>query len=230
MTLEPQPHTPPTTELELLERARRLCGRSVDWLREACQGAAGEGTPPHKGIVGQLVERWVGASGQGHGVPDLPGLGVEIKTLPVSATGHPRESTWVTAAPTGAEVPTGWAGSAVQRKLARVLWVPVRAAAGVPPGARVFGAPFLWSPDASEETVLRADWEELSELLRLGDDGAFDARRGVALQLRPKARDSRQSRWMLDARGDWVMANPRGFYLRASFTRRILETRFALGG
>lgn len=179
-------------------------------------------------MVGQLVEAWTCASGQGHGVPDFPRLGIELKTLPVKPSGRPSESTWVTAAPTGGDVPRTWEASPVRSKLARVLWVPVRVDPGASLGDRVFGMPFLWSPDAAQEATLREDWDELSELLRLGSDGVFDARRGTALQLRPKARDSRQSRWRLDERGDWVLSNPRGFYLRASFTHRILEARFAM--
>ncbi|MEZ4265842.1 MAG: MutH/Sau3AI family endonuclease [Myxococcota bacterium] len=222
------PTTPPHAEEVLLARAQRIAGRSVRWLRDACQGSDGQLRTRHKGMVGQLVEAWTCASGQGHGVPDFPALGIELKTLPVNPNGRPRESTWVTAAPTGAEVPATWEASPVCRKLTRVLWVPVRVEPGAAAGERVFGMPFLWSPDAAQEATLREDWDELGELLRLGSDEVFDARRGKALQLRPKARDSRVSRWRLDERGDWVLSNPRGFYLRASFTRAILQAKFAM--
>lgn len=222
------PRSPPAAEEVLLARAQRIAGRSVRWLREACQGEATTRPTAHKGMVGQLVEAWTSASGHGHGVPDFPGLGIELKTLPVKPDGRPRESTWVTAAPTGGDVPASWEASPVRSKLARVLWVPVRVEPGASLDDRVFGMPFLWSPSAAEEATLRDDWDELAELLRLGSDEVFDARRGSALQLRPKARDSRQSRWRLDERGDWVLSNPRGFYLRASFTRRIVEARFAM--
>ena len=74
----------------------------------------------------------------------------------------------------------------------------------------------------AEEAVLRTDYEELSDLLGLGHFDELDARLGEALQVRPKAADSRVASWAMNAEAEWVQVNPRGYYLRADFTWQVL--------
>ena len=74
-----------------------------------------------------------------------------------------------------------------------------------------------------EETTLRSDWEEIAALIRAGQLDRLDARTGEALHLRPKAANNRELVPALDADGNWTETNPRGFYLRRSFTTRILQ-------
>jgi DNA mismatch repair protein MutH len=146
---------------------------------------------------------------------------VELKTVPVDDAGRPRESTFVCTAPLGPELLVAWDASWLRAKLSRVLWLPVRGSG--PPGTRVVGDGLLWSPTSEQEAVLRADWEELCDLLGLGHFDALDARWGQALQVRPKAADSHARTWALDADAQWVQVNPRGFYLRSSFTAGLLS-------
>jgi DNA mismatch repair protein MutH len=49
------------------------------------------------------------------------------------------------------------------------------------------GTSFVWCPNDDEERVLRTDWEDLADIVANGLGFAVTARRGVALQLRPKA-------------------------------------------
>ncbi|MGM0577280.1 MAG: DNA mismatch repair endonuclease MutH [Myxococcota bacterium] len=218
----------PDSEDALMERARALAGCSLGRLA----ARHGVEVPPDarraKGWVGNLLEAALGATAGSHAMPDFPDLGVELKTLPVDHAGRPRESTWVCTASLEGDLAADWRGSKVREKLARVLWIPVLAEAHVPIGARAIGAPLLWSPSPEEERVLRADWEELTELLRLGRVGDIDARRGRWLQLRPKAANARESKWVLSEEAEWVRVNPKGFYLRSRFTARLLEAHFAL--
>ena len=109
-----------------------------------------------------------------------------------------------------------------------MLWVPVLTERGVPLSERRLGTPLLWTMDAESEDTLRADYEELSELIRLGQLEEIDATLGTWLQLRPKAAHSRVTKVTLDAEGQWVDANPKGFYLRTAFTRRLLERYWRL--
>ena len=90
------------------------------------------------------------------------------------------------------------------------------------------GAPLLWTPSPEEGAVLQADWEELSELIHLGEASRITARLGEALQIRPKAAHSREATWTLDEEANWVAQNPRGWYLRARFTGDLLRRHFAL--
>lgn len=212
--------TEPRSESELLARADACAGQTL----EALAGRLGAEVPAdltrHKGWAGQLIERALGVQGGGRSGPDLPHLGIEVKTVPVDATGRPRESTWVCTAPVGGFDPGPWRTSPVRAKLSHVLWMPILDASSL--GHRRVGAPLLWRPTADQEEVLARDWTALSELLAEGDVSQWHARHGEALQLRPKAARADDRIWVVDADGEWVRTNPRGFYLRTRFTAAVL--------
>jgi DNA mismatch repair protein MutH len=178
-------------------RAEELSGLTLGVIAERF----GRTPPPdlkrHKGWVGELIERALGATAGAKPAPDFEGLGVELKTLPVDATGRPYESTF-----------------AVEGE----RWKA--------PGDRRVGTPLLWSPSADELGALRFDWEELAGRIGRGELEDITAHVGHVLQIRPKARDSRARRNGLDADGAPTLALPRGFYLRATFTRAILARHF----
>ena len=169
----------------------------------------------------------LGATAGSRAEPDFPHLGVELKTLPVDATGKPLETTYVCTARLDGTLARRWEDSWVRHKLACVLWVPI-VGTGVL-GERLVGAPILWKPDPDEEAQLREDWTAIAEAIALGEAWQLEARRGVALQLRPKAARASDSTWMVDDEGEWARVNPRGFYLRTSFTREILARRLRIG-
>ena len=211
----------------LVRRAERLAGRTLGWLAEQHGRVAPEHLRGHKGWVGDLLEAALGADAGSRDAPDFEGLGVELKTLPVDASAVPRESTWVCTAVLDGSVSESWEASRVHRKLARVLWIPI-VGDGVP-ASRLVGAPVFWEPSPQDEAVLRRDWEELTEAIRLGHLDRLDARMGEALQLRPKAANRTETTWMLDREGDWVETGPRGFYLRRSFTSALMARSFGAG-
>lgn len=216
----------PASEAELLERARSIAGCTLAELAGSL-GLPLPGDPRRaKGWAGQLVEAALGAPSAGEPGPDFPGLGIELKTIPVTPAGRPRESTWVCIAPMEDVTGLRWERSLVRAKLARVLWVPTVDGTGGGFRARRIGAPLLWSPSPEEEAVIRADWEEFMEDVALGRIHAVTGQQGTALQLRPKAANARERGWTTDEDGGRTLANPRGFYLRASFTARLLARRF----
>ena len=153
---------------------------------------------------------------------------MELKTIPVGPDGKPRESTYVTVVPLMGEAPAAWEQSGVRRKLARVLWMPVVSERDAPLAERVVGWPLLWSPSHEEEAALRADWEELMDMVCLGELEKIDARIGTWLQIRPKAANASARRWGVGETGEHVRTLPRGFYLRPAFTRRILARSYAI--
>jgi DNA mismatch repair protein MutH len=153
---------------------------------------------------------------------------VELKTIPVSTAGEPRESTYVCTVPLVANAAPTWETSNVHRKLSRVLWVPIVTERTVPLGERLIGWPLLWSPSPREESALKADWEELMDMVCLGELERISAHHGTHLQIRPKAADSRARRWGVGESGEHVRTAPRGFYLRPDFTRSLLQRHYAL--
>lgn len=217
---------PPVSEAELLARAERLAGRSLAWVAQRT-GAPVPGDLRHaKGWIGQVLEAALGATAGNKAEPDFPQLHVELKTLPVTEAGKPRESTYVCTAPLDGSIEASWEASWVRRKLSRVLWVPIVGSGA--PGARIVGSPLLWSPSDEEEALLRADWEELTGLIAGGELWQIEARRGRVLQIRPKAASGDELVWTLDDEANWVRENPRGFYLRPSFTSAILRSHFLI--
>ncbi|MFT6143306.1 MAG: DNA mismatch repair protein MutH [Myxococcota bacterium] len=175
----------------------------------------------NKGWIGTLLERELGAVGGSQAEPDFPQLGVELKSIPVNEKGSPTSSTWVSLADIDLRV-SRWEDSWACRKLSRVLWVPVITPKGSAPGERCVGRAVLWSPSVEQDAVLREDWDEHMELLGLGAFWQIDATRGTALQLRPKAAKGSDTQWALSDDGEWVRAQPKGFYLRRTFTRDVL--------
>ncbi|HCP45030.1 MAG TPA: hypothetical protein DIU15_03260, partial [Deltaproteobacteria bacterium] len=218
----------PSTELELVTLARSLAGRSLGWLA----GELGWDVPADlrrkKGWVGRLLEEALGCTAGSLAEPDFPHLGIELKTIPVDGRGVPRETTHVCTAPLDGTLESHWEHSWVRRKLSCVLWVPVVGDSSVPVAERRIGAAVLWRPDEEETARLRQDWEEITELIAQGEHGMLDGRVGDALHLRPKAASGRSMTWALDSEGQWVPANPRGFYLRTTFTRRLLSRNLLL--
>ena len=220
---------PPATEGELSERANALAGRSLAWVADQRGIEVPANLKRDKGWIGQLLESVLGATAGSRAQPDFPGLGIEMKTLPVSPLGAPRQSTYVCTAPLNSSVGTVWKESWVCRKLARVLWIPIVGNSDTPVGERIVGGPLFWSPDAEEAAALQTDWEELTELIERGEVWQIDAKRGQYLQLRPKGANSEALVWTLDEEGEWVRDMPRGFYLRARFTAQMLKKHFLLG-
>ena len=217
---------PPASEADLMERALAIAGSTLAELAASLRLPLPRDPRRSKGWAGQLVETALGAPSAGAPGPDFPGLGVELKTIPVSGFGKPHESTWVCVAPMEDVTGLDWGRSLVRAKLARVLWVPTVDGADTRLESRRIGTPFLWTPSPEEEEALRLDWEEFMEDIALGRIAAVSGRRGSALQIRPKASSSRDREWTTDEDGARVLANPRGFYLRATFTATLLARRF----
>ena len=208
----------PLTEEELVARARAIEGQTVGSL---LLRSAPTDPVRTKGTAGETLERALGASGTG-AVHDFPELAIELKTIPVTAENKPLESTYVcTLSLTDADAQE-WGSSWVKAKLARVLFVPLVGAHGIPWRERVVGPALLWSPTGLQGDVLRGDFDDAIGLIGIGRIEELTARGGRWLQVRPKARDGsvRTVAWGGD--GEAIATIPRGFYLRTLFTGAIL--------
>lgn len=225
--IQPLNH-PPQTREALLSQARSLAGYTLGELA-ACAGIeAPENLKRDKGWTGMLLERWLGASAGSKPEQDFAALGVELKTIPVDARGQPLETTFVCVAPLTGNSGVIWETCHVRHKLQCVLWVPVEGARAIPLSERRVGAPLLWRPSADEELQLKRDWEELMDLIVLGEVEKITARHGEVLQIRPKAANSRALTEAVGRDGQPIMTLPRGFYLKKPFTAALLARHFLL--
>jgi DNA mismatch repair protein MutH len=99
----------------------------------------------------------------------------------------------------------------------------------VPAGARSVGerrvaAVRLWSPDAEQERLLRADFELFVRgFFRRGRADDITGHLGAVLQVRPKGRNAADTRDGYDAEGRATRVGKSGFYLRPSFIASILK-------
>ncbi|MBQ1785066.1 MAG: DNA mismatch repair endonuclease MutH [Gammaproteobacteria bacterium] len=215
---------PPADSSQLLARATALAGLTLAELATQLQRPLPADLRRNKGVIGQYLELALGADGGARPEPDFAHLGIELKTIPIGADGQPLETTYVCTAPLSGIAGERWQTSLLKRKLSQVLWLPIEGQRQIPLAQRRIGQGFLWQMNPHWEQQLRADYEELMELLALGQLDRLHARHGQWLQLRPKAANSRVRTAATDADGLPVTINPRGFYLRKAFTATLLAS------
>ncbi|ANI29923.1 DNA mismatch repair protein MutH [Yersinia entomophaga] len=228
MSVYSQPPAPPVDEQQLVDRAQALAGFTLGELAARANWPIPANLKRDKGWVGMLLEFYLGASAGSKPEQDFADIGIELKTIPISAQGKPLETTFVCVAPLTGNSGVTWESSHVRHKLARVLWIPVEGERQIPLAERHIGAPLLWSPNAEEEELLRRDWEELMDLIVLGKVESITARHGEVLQLRPKAANSRALTEAIGEKGQPILTLPRGFYLKKTFTAPLLARHFLL--
>jgi DNA mismatch repair protein MutH len=216
----------PKTESELLQRAQNIAGVSFAELAAEANMTVPANLKRDKGWVGQLLEWHLGASAGSKPQQDFEHLGIELKSIPISYSGKPLETTFVCVAPLVGIHGVNWEQSHVRNKLSRVLWLPVEGERDIPLADRRVGSPLIWSPSAEEEARLKADWEELMELIALGKIRDITAKHGDVLQLRPKGANGRTRTEAYGPAGAPIKTMPKGFYLRTQFTAYILERYF----
>jgi DNA mismatch repair protein MutH len=210
----------------LLAHARALVGVELGELADGLGLPVPSGLVRTKGWSGQIIEHELGVAPGGARGPDFASLGVELKTVPVTPALLPLESTAVCQIDPVAIAAESWESSYVRAKLARVLFIALE----VPAGARSVGerrvaAARLWSPDAEQERLLRADFELFVRgFFRRGRADDITGHLGAVLQVRPKGRNAADTRDGYDARGNATRVGKSGFYLRPSFVAAILKT------
>lgn len=225
-TIKPAMLAPSSVD-ELIQRAQNLAGLTLGDLARAANINIPQNFKTQKGWSGQLIELYLGASAGSKPEQDFPELGVELKTLPLSYNFTPLETTYVCYAPLTNNTGVNWANSNVRNKLQRVLWLPIQGEREIPPAQRVIGSPILWRPSEHENRQLQADWEELMDMISLGQVERIDATIGHVLQLRPKAANGSVVTDAIGEQGQPIKTRPRGFYLRKHFTQQILERAFS---
>ncbi len=216
---------------ELKSRMREIAGKKIGYLADKLKIKIPNSLHYTKGIVGQIFEVYLGANAANKSLPDFIHLGIELKTIPLNKNNKPAESTFVCTAPTSITPSLkifSWEESKVLQKLSHVLWVPIQSDKEIPIRERLIGTPFLWQPNDDDMKILKQDWEELTHMLHLGDIEKLSGKYGQYLQIRPKAANSKVLINALDKYGNSIKVVPKGFYLRAKFTNKILTEVFNL--
>jgi len=213
----------PKNESELLQRAQTLAGMTLAEIAAQVGVVVPTSLAKEKGWIGLLLEQVLGASAGSKPEPDFPHLGIELKSLPINAQGKPLETTFVCVAPLTGLVGASWQTSHIRNKMARVLWVPVVSERHIPISERIVGTPFIWSPSHEEEQLLALDWQELTDMIVLGEVENISGKHGQVLQLRPKAANSQAKTQAFNRHGQPFQTLPRGFYLKTAFTQMLLN-------
>lgn len=217
------PLTIPNSVEKLLERAQNIAGLTLGEIASQAQIKIPADLKREKGWAGLLLEQVLGASAGSRPEPDFPHLGVELKSLPIDRHGKPLESTFVCVAPLTGLIGASWQTSHIRNKLSNVLWVPIIAERAIPIAERIVATPFLWSPSIQEEKLLADDWQELIDMIVLGNVENIAGKHGQVLQLRPKAANSQAKTKAFDKHGRPFMTLPRGFYLKSKFTQMLIN-------
>ena len=213
----------PLNEQELLERAHQLAGLSLGDIANDADIAVPISLRKEKGWIGLLLEHVLGATAGTQAKPDFDELGIELKTIPIDFTGKPLETTFVSVAPLVGLVGATWQTSHVCHKLARVLWVPIVSEKQLAIKDRIVATPFIWSPTEEQASLLANDWQELTDMIVLGEVEKISGKYGQVLQLRPKAANSQAKTKAFDKDGNLFMTLPRGFYLKTKFTHELIK-------
>ena len=216
----------PTSIDELMNRASEIAGLTLGDIAELNHLPVPKDLKRDKGWIGQLIEIELGATAGSKAEQDFQEIGVELKTIPINSMGKPLETTFVTFCPLMPPFASRFEDSIVFNKIQKVLWVPIEGERHIPIAQRRIGTPFLWQPDLQEFHKLKQDWEEIMEFITLGKVEQVTARHGEVIQLRPKAANSKALTDTIDENGCIKQVNPRGFYLKTSFTANILAKAF----
>lgn len=222
------PQSPPKDREELMQRALALSGFCLGELADIAGVKVPKDFKLEKGWSGQLIELMLGATAGSKPQQDFPELGVELKTIPIDISGKPLETTYVCFAPLLKLTGIQWENSNVCNKLQSVLWLPIQGSRDLSPADRMVGTAFLWHPSLEEQQQLKQDWEELMDMIVLGNVEEITARHGEYLQLRPKAANGDVLTDAIGKNGDIIQTRPRGFYLRKQFTQNLLNAYFGL--
>lgn len=213
----------PSNETELVTNAQSLAGLTLGEIAQQAGIEVPTNLDRDKGWSGLLLEHVLGATAGSKPEPDFPELGIELKTIPINMQGKPLETTFVAVAPLIGLVGTTWQSSHVKNKLARVLWIPIVAERQIPVKDRIVATPFIWSPSAEEEALLANDWQELTDMIVLGEVENISGKHGQVMQLRPKAANSKVKTDAFDKHGRPFKTLPRGFYLKIPFTQSLIN-------
>ena len=213
----------------LLSHANLLDGVSLAELALHLKSPLPNSSRQAKGWAGQLIETYFGLKPNNFPGPDFKDLGIELKTIPITPEYKIRESTYICMVNLKPRTWVPWEKSLAYSKLKHILWVPIiwentdnklENQKLIWP-KRVIQKPILKCLTQDEYQQLSDDYNEIMEMIQLGQANQISGRQGYWLHVRPKAANSQQLTQTIDENGELSATLPRGFYLRSLFTRKL---------
>lgn len=216
--------TPPKSVAELCARLDNLLGRSVAEL----SSLAGINTPYNntsgKGFTGLLLEIFLGANARSLPEPDFIDLGIELKSLPVGFNLSPNEDTYLSMADINPERHIPFEHSSLYSKVRDILFVVVLAPRGLKISERRIMGYFFFRPNDEQMKVFKQDYDEFNELILSSRAREITGSLGNYIHMRPKGRKNDATVAIRDENGELTYTYSRGYYLRKSFTKELLNT------
>lgn len=216
----------PNSEEELMDRAYSLAGRTVQELAQQYNIKTPSNSLHAKGWLGVFLEEILGANAGNSPTQDFVDLKIELKSIPIDQELNPYETTYVCIVPLIGCNGQNFFESNFYNKIKKILWIPFDGSKEIPIAEKIFYTPFIWTPNAQELDILKQDWEEHMEKISMGNIENITAKDGIALQIRPKAANGKILTDAIGKDGQLIKTRPRGFYLRTSFTKKILKNKF----
>lgn len=182
----------------------------------------------NKGYIGNIIEKFFGINSGNKPIQDFNLIGIELKTIPINKKNYPLEPTFICTAPLIGNNGIIWKTSYIRYKLMRILWIPIKINRLISLKEYVIGDPFLWSPNLIEEKKIKKDWEEIMNIIVLGQIEKLNSKYGELLQIKIKAKNSKSLTQGVGEHGQPIFTSPRGFYLRKSFTKLLLSKNITI--
>lgn len=215
-------------EKELINKLKLLAGCTVKKLLSIVNIPLISILKNDKGIIGKLIERYLGLVNNNHRCQDFYNIGIELKTISINSFGFPIEDTCICSAKLIGNFDISWELSYVKNKIFRILWVPIEGNKKISFFNKRIGLPVIWNPNHSENMLLKRDWEEIMNFIILGKVEYLDSIYGQVLYIKSKSKNSNSLTCAIGCNGENIMVNPKSFYLRKYFTKMVLFNNFNL--
>lgn len=176
-----------------------------------------------KAAAAQIVRQLVGEGPKGR-TGDFLRFGVEVKTVPVDASGRTIEAMSFPAFVHEELVFEDWESSDLLGRLNRLLIVPIHRGRRVVLADTRLGRPFFWTPSELDLAGIRQEWERFRSLIAAGQARNLPtASQTRFIHVRPKGRDAADRD---QAPGGFDVIK-KSFWLNQPYLERILAEQNA---
>lgn len=213
----------------MVAQARLLEGRMARDVAMAVQQTDYNAGPTAVGKtgVGNLVEWFLGKPPNNSDEPDIPELGIEVKTIPLELRGKgvkslgPKEPTSLTMIDFARVAEQDWNEAYVRKKLQRILWVPYVHNYD-DKREHTFCEPFLWTPPEGDVPQLKEDYGVVRAVIREGRPHELSEQLSVVLAARRKGQKGSTTTY------SGVRAPTRAWALKSAYTGALLNRQQGL--